>query len=42
MKKNVFLTWEDITEVKPKMMMTFVASIMHFAIVNSREGETKQ
>ena len=38
----VFLTWEDITEVKPKMMMTFVASIMHFAIVNNREGETKQ
>jgi plastin-1 len=24
----VFLTWEDITEVKPKMIMTFIASIM--------------
>jgi plastin-1 len=28
----VFLTWEDITEVKPKMMMTFVASLMHHAL----------
>lgn len=24
----VFLTWEDITEVKPKMMLTLLASIM--------------
>lgn len=23
----VFLTWEDIVEVKPKMIMTFVASL---------------
>jgi plastin-1 len=27
----VFCTWEDITEVKPKMMMTLVASIMQVA-----------
>ena len=39
----VFLTWEDITEVKPKMMMTFVASIMHFALSkNGGSGESKQ
>ena len=39
----VFLTWEDITEVKPKMMMTFVASIMHFALSKSGGGgESKQ
>ncbi len=25
---TVFLTYEDIVEVKPKMMMTFVASLM--------------
>lgn len=28
----VFLTWEDITEVKPKMIMTFCASIMYHAL----------
>jgi plastin-1 len=41
----VFLTWEDITEVKPKMMMTFVASIMHFELSksgNGGAGESKQ
>ncbi len=27
----VFCTWEDIVEVKPKMIMTFVASIMYTA-----------
>jgi len=31
----VFLTWEDITEVKPKMIMTFCASIMHHALQES-------
>jgi len=25
---TVFLTWEDIVEVKPKMLMTFTASLM--------------
>jgi plastin-1 len=40
----VFLTWEDITEVKPKMMMTFVASIMHYVLSKngSVKGETKR
>ena len=42
----VFLTWEDITEVKPKMMMTFVASIMHYVLTkgggNGGRGETKR
>lgn len=28
---QVFLTWEDITDVKQKMVMTLVASIMHTA-----------
>lgn len=28
---TVFLTWEDIVDVKPKMLMTLVASIMHTA-----------
>jgi plastin-1 len=27
----VFCTWEDITEVKPKMIMTLLASIMQIA-----------
>jgi hypothetical protein len=27
----VFLTWEDIRDVKPKMIMTLVASIMQVA-----------
>jgi hypothetical protein len=28
---QVFLTWEDIRDVKPKMIMTLVASIMQVA-----------
>ena len=28
----VFLTWEDITEVKSKMLMTFTAALMNFSI----------
>jgi plastin-1 len=28
---QVLLTWEDIVDVKPKMIMTLVASIMHAA-----------
>lgn len=35
----VFLTWEDITEVKPKMIMTFVASLM--ATMNKRVADRK-
>lgn len=31
----VFLTYEDIVEVKPKMMMTFVASLMSLDMHNS-------
>ena len=39
----VFLTWEDVIEVKPKMMMTFVASIMHYVLTkNGGRGETKR
>ena len=34
----VFLTWEDITEVKPKMIMTFVASVMHHALGGTGGG----
>lgn len=26
---TVYLTWEDIAEVKPKMILMLVASIMH-------------
>jgi plastin-1 len=33
----VFLTWEDITDVKPKMLMTLTASIMHTAMSYSAE-----
>jgi plastin-1 len=28
---QVFCTWEDIRDVKPKMLMTFIGSIMHTA-----------
>lgn len=35
----VFLTYEDILEVKPKMMMTFVATIMYLDMQNSNESE---
>jgi len=37
----VFLTWEDITEVKPKMLMTFVASVMHYALGGETSAESK-
>lgn len=36
---TVFMVWEDITEVKPKMIFTFVASLMHLSLVMQK---TKQ
>jgi hypothetical protein len=36
---TVYLTWEDIVEVKQKMVMMLVASVMHRSIVKAAATE---
>ena len=36
---TVFLTWEDIVDVKPKMIMTLVACIWQLALKKSKASE---
>jgi len=33
---NIFLVWEDIKDVKPKMLMTFAAGLYDVFLLNSQ------
>ena len=38
---SVFVLWEDIVEVRPKMVLSFVAAVMAFALENGIKGRAQ-